>query len=74
MSKPDLPSDLKYPDDAWEHYLEIYDRLGRFAFGNASDPHLYAGFKGPWIENQFIAHFQEALHNGKKSLPTVFGP
>jgi hypothetical protein len=23
LSKPDLPSDLKYPDDAWDHYLDI---------------------------------------------------
>ena len=43
-----------FPDDAEEHFQDIYKRTERF---RQSPVHEYAAYEGPWIENIFIANY-----------------
>jgi hypothetical protein len=57
-------SKFAFPDDAQEHFEEIYKRTA----GHRNGPvHEYANYEGPWIENQFISKY----HN--RSLHTFGG-
>jgi hypothetical protein len=57
-------SKFAFPDDAQEHFEEIYKRTA----GHRNGPvHEYASYEGPWIENQFISKY----HN--RSLHTFGG-
>lgn len=47
-------SDWRFPDDAEDHFQDIYRRTERF---RQSPVHEYAGYEGPWIENIFIANY-----------------
>lgn len=69
-TKPDLP-DLPYPQDAFEHFQEIHSRLEKWLNPATLE---YAGYSGPWMENQWISHFQEELKSNDNSLSDVFGP
>jgi len=46
---------IKYPKDAEKHYKELLKATERF---RGFHSHIWAGYGGPWIENYFIATFQ----------------
>jgi hypothetical protein len=73
QTKPDLP-DLSYPQDAFQHFQEIHQRLDNWAQHADHKPHRAAGYQGPWIENTWISHFQKELQSKNNSLSDVFGP
>ncbi|RYY86359.1 hypothetical protein EON63_05920 [archaeon] len=43
--------DWQFPDDAEEHFEEIKKRTACY---RVQPVHEYAGYEGPWMENQFI--------------------
>jgi hypothetical protein len=74
---PNLP--LQYPIDAEEHYNEIRWKMARWAQHSQHEYHKGAGYSGPWIENEFIAHFESLWEeqmgqNDTTCLPDYFGP
>jgi hypothetical protein len=73
QTKPELP-DLSYPKDAFQHFQEIHQRLDKWAQHADHKPHRAAAYKGPWIENIWISHFQKELQSKNNSLSDVFGP
>lgn len=72
-STPSL--ELKYPEDAEEHFKEIHQVL---------KPHMhleqgmscYVGYCGPWIENAWMEHFNSTWNAQRKDarLSSAFGP
>ncbi len=73
QSKPDLP-DLSYPPDALEHFNHIHDRLRKWVQKPKHRPHRAVKYRGPWIENRWITHFQKELESKNHTLSDVFGP
>ncbi len=69
---------LVYPDDAEEHFEEIHIALAMFLQDENHKIHSAANFKGPWLENVWISHFEELYYgdNGPSSpcLFEIFGP
>ena len=72
QTKPNLPN-LTYPDDAYEHFLQIHEGLKEWMQGPSHQPHDAANYSGPWIENRWISHFQNQLES-TNNLQDVFGP
>jgi hypothetical protein len=67
---------LQYPIDAEQHYNEIRYLLAPFAQHQNHTFHSATGFSGPWIENQFITHF-ETLYDSQHETSCIhqhFGP
>ena len=50
----DQNSSFSFPEDAEEHYPDIWKATAPF---RSQHFHYYAGYHGPWIENYFISHF-----------------
>ena len=71
-SKPDLP-DLSYPEDALQHFHHIHDRLEKWVQKSNHEPHSAAKYRGPWIENRWITHFQNELEAKIISYPMYLG-
>lgn len=71
---PDL--ELKYPSDAEAHFKEIHTALAPFMKDWHEGLMCYAGYCGPWIENDWISHFNETwtAAGPDAKLSTVFGP
>ena len=69
-----VPKSLPYPDDAFEHFVEIHQRLKRYTQGPNHKPHYAAGHNGPWIENYWITYFNQQLAENDNDLSKVFGP
>ena len=67
-------SDFSYPRDASQHFQDIHNRLNEWIQKPGHKPHRAKGYRGPWIENQWISHFQQELESKNKSLSDVFGP
>jgi hypothetical protein len=68
--------ELEYPDDAEEHFNEIRKVMAPWAQHSMHKMHRAAGYAGPWIENQWIAHFETLYDNEYNStcLSHHFGP
>lgn len=67
---------LVYPNDAEEHFHEIRQQMAPWAQHEEHKIHQAVGYAGPWIENQWIAHF-EALYDdsgNETCLSDHFGP
>ena len=74
QTRADIP-DLTYPEDALQHFNDIHDRLGRWVQQPNHKPHRAVGYRGPWIENRWISHFQQELESKNYSdISDVFGP
>ena len=76
LTTPNLTA-LKYPKDAEEHFEALHKVLAPWLeFPDLK--YCYAGFCGPWIENQWISTgFMSQNRSGKKSskrLAEDFGP
>ena len=66
---------LEYPMDADVHYNEIRRALSPYAQHTNHQMHVAKQFKGPWIENAYITHFESLYDNNHQlCLPDVFGP
>jgi hypothetical protein len=65
---------LKYPDDADEHFNEIRIAMARYAQHADHKMHSAAGYSGPWIENNWISHFERLYDQGNECLSNIFGP
>ena len=44
----------KLPDDAYEHYADLFQKTASF---RDIPMHEASGYQGPWVENHFIDHF-----------------
>jgi len=65
---------LEYPSDAEEHFYEIRRALAPWAQHASHKMHTAAGYGGPWIENHWIAHFEELYDKSDLCLLDHFGP
>lgn len=74
QTKPNLPDQLCYPQDAFQHFRQIHHRLQQWAQHTDHVPFRAARYGGPWIENYWITHFQQELESKNNYLPGVFGP
>eukprot|EP00667_Euglena_gracilis_P017364 EG_transcript_18288 len=76
--------ELRYPDDAEEHFRHIHDVMHRWAQPPGHRPHDAADFHGPWVENLWIDQARRLNSSrfrrprfGKwtpQPLSAVFGP
>ena len=73
QSKPDLPN-ISYPPDALEHFNHIHDRLRKWVQKPKHRPHRAVKYRGPWIENRWITHFQKDLNQKISLSPISSGP
>lgn len=67
---------LEYPDDAVAHFNEIRRAMAPWAQHAAHKMHRAARYAGPWIENEWISHF-ETIYDTKYNstcLSDHFGP
>ena len=74
QTKPNLPDQLCYPQDAFQHFRQIHHRLQQWAQHTDHVPFSAARYSGPWIENHWITYFQQELESKNYYLPDVFGP
>eukprot|EP00667_Euglena_gracilis_P013154 EG_transcript_13554 len=63
--------ELRYPDDAEEHFRHIHAVMRRWAQPPGHRPHQYI-FEGPWVENLWIDRAREL--NSSRFRPPRFGP
>jgi hypothetical protein len=85
FTTPTMQHELIYPDDADEHYNTIRIALSEWVQHSDHTIHIAKRYRGPWIENQFIHHF-ESLYDDEslrvttnsevpvKCLSHYFGP
>ncbi|CAL1133206.1 unnamed protein product [Cladocopium goreaui] len=73
LTNPQL--EATYPDDAEEHFQEIYDNISSFVSMDFP-AHHWAGYTGPWIENYWIKNFTSKWFQRAEGtrLRDVFGP
>lgn len=72
LSTPGI--ELKYPDDAKEHFLELRRLLRNFSQTKEHVAAKYAGYAGPWIENVYIDTMERLLNEDDFCLSDFFGP
>ena len=76
LTTPSL--NLSYPEDAWDHYDEIQRVMQRWLQSAPGfERHGAAGYRGPWIENVWISHFERLAaraRSRRRPLHSVFGP
>ena len=76
LTTPSL--NLSYPEDAWDHYDEIQRVMQRWLQSAPGfERHGAAGYRGPWIENIWISHFERLAaraRSRRRPLHSVFGP
>ncbi len=67
---------LRYPDDAEAHFREVRRALDPWAQKKGHRPHRSAKYRGPWVENVWITHFERELRRRPPGSPlsSVFGP
>eukprot|EP00435_Cladocopium_sp_Y103_P051704 s1805_g16.t1 len=73
LTNPQL--EATYPDDAEEHFQEIYDNITSFVPMDFP-AHHWAGYNGPWIENYWIKNFTSKWFQRAEGtrLRDIFGP
>jgi hypothetical protein len=75
---PSMNLTLRYPDDAYIHFLEIHvalkEWINRFAYHCAPKSVRKGRYCGPWIENHWIKHFNETAFDSSLHLADTFGP
>ncbi|CAK9084216.1 unnamed protein product [Durusdinium trenchii] len=74
LSFPQL-THITYPTDAESHFLEVNETLSHF-FAPNFQPHVWAGYSGPWVENHWIWNFSQRWRSRPEGtkLRDIFGP
>ena len=67
--------ELSYPADAEVHFFDIRRALVEFAQRDGHNkPHFQSGYGGPWLENEWITHFEQLYDKSNHCLRDIFGP